>query len=280
MKSKLRPFSNSSRIVPMWFFPVVSLAVYAGLAVFSNKLEGMTAPPEWGLWLTSYSELIAAALLTPMALYLRKSPDIREILAAQAAIKTLNSLPAKRFNKKLSDTFYRMGYTVITSDAHPDIPLCDADECFKIITNTKVTLVMLHRNSLTGLPTVKLFLEKMYTGGAESGMILTTGLFTKPALKFAKSEPVVLLDGFAILSLLSKHRKTCEDNYNLSDTYDPFPVSVKGEPYLKEISPVCPACGSEMRISVTGFSKSGFCTYWACTQRPECNMTLDYELCP
>lgn len=276
MKSKMRPYKRSVSSSPWWFFLGAALVVYSGLTFFSYHLSSMENPPVWGLWVTSFSELIGLAILFPIALFFRASKNDIERLARQEAITALNAIPKHDFAKKLAETFQRMGYTVL----FPDVTARPLVYSFKIIHNSQVTFVFFDRSSSTRLETARFFLENMFTEGAERGMFVTTGLFSKAALKHFMSEPVLLIDGITLLSIFSKHRSTCVEKNTFSDTFDSFPSQVKADPFLKETSPLCPACGSDMRIILAGTLKKQCPTYWECAQKPECGMTLDYELCP
>jgi hypothetical protein len=272
MKSKIRPYERTVASSSWWFFLIAALAVYSGLTVFSYQLSGMDNPPVLGLWVTRFSELIGFVILVPIVLSYRKTHRLSNLLSRQSPIKTLKDLPEAVFLQKLADTFQQMGYTILL----PDMKEPSINPMFKIVNNSLVTLVHFTKEALIRSSTVNQFTEKMITEGAEQGMIVTTGLFSSSALKHRMDDPVIFIDGITLLSVLSSHRSTCMEKSSFSDTFDRFPTRIKDEPFFKETSPVCPACGSDMQITL---SKTEL-TYWECLQRPECDVTLEYELCP
>lgn len=268
----MRPYERTVASSSWWFFLITALVVYSGLTVFSYHLSGMENPPALGLWITRFSELIGLAVLSPIVLSFRKSHKLNDLLSRQSPIKTLKALPDAVFVQTLADTFQRMGYTILLADMKDS----SIAPVFKIVNNSQVTLVFFKREAIIRSSTVKQFTEKMFTDGAERGMIVTTGLFSSSALKHRIDDPVFFLDGITLLSVLSRHRIACMEKSFFSDTFDRFPTRIKDDPFLKETSPVCPACGSDMQITL---SKTEL-TYWECLQKPECDMTLEYELCP
>lgn len=271
MKSKIRPYERTVTSSSWLIFLIAALVVYSGLTFFSYILSGMENPPILGLWVTRFSELIGIIILFPVIISFSRLHRLNDLLSRQSPIKTLKALPDAVFMQKLADTFQRMGYTILL----PDVNESSIDPSFKIINNSQVTLVQFKREVLIRSSTVKGFTEKMFTEGAERGMIVTTGLFSSSVIRRHMDDPVFFLDGITLLSVLSKHRSTCMEKYLLSDTFDRFPTRIKNDPFLKETSPVCPACGSDMRITL---SKTEL-TYWECLKKPECDMTFEYELC-
>ncbi|MFA6011218.1 MAG: restriction endonuclease [Desulfobacteraceae bacterium] len=272
MKLKMRPYERTVASSSWWFFLIAALVIYSGLTFFSYHLSAMEHPPVWCLWVTRFSELIGIVILFPIVLSFRRSQKLNGLLSRQSPIKTLKALPEAVFLQKLADTIQRMGYTTLL----PDVTGSATDPSFKIINNSQVTLVHFKREALIRSSTVKGFTEKMFTEGAERGILVTTGLFSNSVLRRRMDDPVFFLDGITLLSLLSKHRSTCMEKNSFSDTFDRFPNRIKDDPFLKETSPVCPACGADMGITL---SKTEI-TYWECVQKPECDMTLEYELCP
>lgn len=270
MKLKMRP-EERTVTSSSWFFLIATLVIYSGLTFFSYHLSTMENPPVWCLWVTRFSELIGIVILFPIVLSFRRSHKLNDLLSRQSPIKTLKALPEAVFLQKLADTFQRMGYTTL----FPDMTGSATGPSFKIINNSQVTLVHFKREALIRSSTVKGFTEKMFTEGAERGMLVTTGLFSNSVLRRRMDDPVFFVDGITLLSVLSRHRSTCMEKSSFSDTLDRFPIRFKDEPFLNETSPVCPACGSDMRITL---SKTEM-TYWECVQKPECDMTLEYELC-
>jgi restriction system protein len=168
-----------------------------------------------------------------------------------------------------------MGYTTLVTDPGNSMH----HTSFKISYDGKITFVSLSRERKIGRNHVESLMERMVTEGAESGMIITTGLFTKNAIRFAISCQIELVDGFSLLSLFSCHRSSWEDKWNISDTLYSFPLPSKDDLLMKEISPKCPKCGSGMRIRVYSSLRKPPVTFWKCSRHPACDAVMDYELC-
>ena len=276
MESKLKPYENSGSSRRLILFFVAALAVYGVLGFYSHSISAMAEPSFRALPIARFPELIGLAFLVPVIFSMRKSGRPHEILAHQDAIRDLNDLPDDSFHDKIIETFQRMGYTLLV----PDHPEPQAGHTFKIINNSQVTLVLVKRDKLFGAADVLSFMENLFTEGAERGMLITTGLFTRSALKHAMTAPMILIDGIALLSILSKHRSTCCGGADLSDVTDAAPSLVESPPFFMEASPECPACGSDMHLTLPKSMNGHRGAHWACSGRPRCAMTLSYELCP
>lgn len=272
MKLKMRPSERDVSSSSWWIFLIAALVTYGGLTLFSYHLSAMEHPPAWCLWGTRFSELIVLVILFPIFLSFRRSYKLITLLSRQSPIKTLKTLPQAVFMQKLADTFQRMGYTTLL----PDMTGSATDSSFKIINNYQVILVYYRRDALIRNSTVKSFTEKMFTEGAERGMLVTTGLFSNSVLRRPMDDSVFFIDGITLLYLFSKHRSTCMEKKSFSDIFAHYPKRTQNDPFLKETSPVCPACGSDMKITL---SKKQM-TFWECLRKPECDMTLEYEFCP
>jgi restriction system protein len=89
------------------------------------------------------------------------------------------------------------------------------------------------------------------------GIFLTTSIYTKEALAFAKDNPIFLIDGEKFFSMISK--LSSEAQKRLLD------IATEGE-YLV---PSCPSCGIKMVER-----KGPKINFWGCQNYPKCRLTF------
>jgi restriction system protein len=92
---------------------------------------------------------------------------------------------------------------------------------------------------------------------ASRGIFLTTSIYTKEALAFAKDNPIFLIDGEKFFSMISK--LSSEAQKRLLD------IATEGE-YL---IPSCPSCGIKMVER-----KGPKINFWGCQNYPKCKLTF------
>lgn len=266
MTEKLNPQTISFSFVPGLPLATVALVLFSGLTWPSPS----TPHRFWffgGLFF-----LMALAYLVSFGLFVKKSRHLQSVVDREPALKALNALGDREFFQTVVGAFRRMGYTLLD----PEKPDRESVRSFRFVSNSRVTLVLLTRKKSMGSRDIRQFMTGLLTEGAERGMVIGTGLFTRGALRLARTGPVVLIDGVATLSLVSRHRGPLQREPGLWDQ-DLYPVN--GEPFLDESSPFCPDCGSDMRLVPAGISRQTFTTRWIC-RKSGCTASLAYERHP
>lgn len=260
MTEQLKPQS-----IPFSFIPGLPLATVA-LVLFS----GLTWPPHHaprGSWISGWLFLLTALTgLVSLGLYVKKTRHLLSVVEHEPALRTMNALSDHDFFQSINGAFQRMGYTLLFSENTDSRSV----RSFRFVRNSQVTLVFLTRKKRLGSKDIRHVMTCLFTEGAERGMIVSTGLYTRGAQRLARTGPVILIDGVASLSLLSRHRSSALLESRLSD-----PHPVYGEPFLMDASPLCPDCGSDMRLVPAGMERGSSKTSWFCQ---ECATALAYEL--
>jgi len=113
------------------------------------------------------------------------------------------------------------------------------------------------RTKEVGVTTVREFFGILIHERAARGLIVTSGLFTQEAKKFAQGKPISLVDGEKLLNLLSRAPgDTATNRYRISH----LEWLISGE--------VCPLCSGRM------IRRNGkFGEFLSCEQYPDCNGT-------
>ena len=94
--------------------------------------------------------------------------------------------------------------------------------------------------------------------GADAGLVVTSGVFTAEAVRFAEGRNIRLIDGPKLLALLG-------DAPAGSPT---IPVSAR--PDTVKVAPACPRCGAQMRLRQARRGAHAGNEFWGCTAWPEC----------
>jgi len=110
----------------------------------------------------------------------------------------LDALPPRRFEVLVKDLFERMGYiaelTKITADGGVDLVLSKDKE--KFVVQCK------RYKGRVGQPILRDLLGTMVHEGAVKGFLVTTGEFTKPAIKWAEGKNIDLIDKYKLAEWL------------------------------------------------------------------------------
>ena len=92
---------------------------------------------------------------------------------------------------------------------------------------------------------------------AVSVAIVTSGIFTKEAEKFASGKPIDLIDGPQLVSLI----RDVQTSGNIALKTDPNPVQK------------CPQCGAKLIKRTAKKGKNEGSQFWGCRNFPKCRYT-------
>ncbi len=168
-------------------------------------------------------------------------------------ISEIRSLTWRQFESFVGEHFRQQGYSVVETPEGPDngvdLVLRKAGE------KTYVQCKQWKTNQV-GVEKVRELLGSMAAGGAQHGIFVTSGTYTKPAKKLAFECGIELIDGNKLARLRGD---------------EPEPM-VCLTPHLEaaQAAPSCPKCGSEMveRTATKGANKGN--AFWGCSTFPKC----------
>jgi restriction system protein len=101
----------------------------------------------------------------------------------------------------------------------------------------------------------------MASGGAQRGVIVTTGTFTAAARSEAQDKPLTLIGGYDLVRLLGHAPEL-------------GPPTVFSAP-AGTTAPKCPKCGSQMLIRQARRGDSPGSLFWGCPRFPSCRGTRE-----
>jgi len=111
---------------------------------------------------------------------------------------------------------------------------------------------------------VRELLGVMVTRGAAGGYLVTSGVFTDEARRFAEASNIALIDGQKLAYLMNETRAAQPTLLMNRPTTVPQP----------QTSPSCPKCGSMMVLRHATKGAHAGSAFWGCTRFPGCRGIL------
>ncbi len=179
-------------------------------------------------------------------------------------IKDFSNLNGHQFEDYLKEVFSILGYQVMRTKLSGDQ---GADLIIKKDDEKTVVQAKKYFGSVTNKAIQEVVASKKHYG-AEKAMVVTTGTFTKSAIKLAKSNKVGLWDKDKLKSIISNINKSSkgskgfhtEQSVSLQENY--FPT-------------FCPFCESEIKLKIEDLPKKNKQKTMSC---PECNVDLGISI--
>ena len=175
-----------------------------------------------------------------------------ELLNRQTGVNSLKKLSWKDFEFLVSEAFRREGYDVRENpgngpDGGVDLVLQKAG---------KTTLVQCKQwnTRRVGVSVIRELLGVMTAEGADEGIVVCSGDYTKEARDFARGKPLQLINGEGLVRLIGQVQKT-------SQVQEPMMTNA------------CPVCGSAMVMRTAKRGRNSGQKFLGCSRFPQCRGT-------
>jgi restriction system protein len=246
-----------------WAGAASTVVASVGLA-YVLPAFGATDPALRGaaLVLETAAPWAAGALLVfaPAAVYFGRR---RRPLNPIGSLDALRRLSRRDFDAVLTESFRLQGYAVegrAVADDSIGLLLRKPDR--------KILVQCRHRTDpQVGVEAVRLLHETILAEGASGGLIVSCNDFTSGARALAADKPIGLIEGRALLELLTRGRPADPKARN---------ATVRQEPHFglpPSQLPDCPICGSPMVPTQDGQNSGAATVLWNCSLR-RCDGTL------
>jgi restriction system protein len=117
-----------------------------------------------------------------------------------------------------------------------------------------------------GVKPVRELLGVIVSEGAARGILVTSGVFTEEAWRFARQNPQIeLVDGPALLLLIRAVQAA------------PTPAVGSVPATSREEAPLCPSCRVRMVIRTARRGPDAGSQFWACPRFPDCRQTMPLQ---
>ncbi len=233
----------------------VTLAVlcYPAAMYFKSYFAANTITAGLGLAVTMIWPLFSALFLIAAFVSFMHGHNKSAIFKSHRSIEKIRNLSWQQFEQFVGSYFKDQGYFVIETPAGPDggIDLVLRKDGKKTYVQCKHW-----KTYKVGVDKVRELLGAMTAGGADYGVLVTTGEFTASALQFGSKHAIRLIAGAELESLL-------RDN-----------TAVGADSLLSRESPaLCPVCQSTMVLRTAKKGPNTGTQFWGCSRFPACRGT-------
>ena len=183
-----------------------------------------------------------------------------------SASPTIDTVRWDQFELVIAEAYRRMGYTVeicaaLGADGGVDV---------KLMRDGAVTLVQCKQWKAwkVKVPAIREFFGVLTAEGAQRGIFITSGKFTKDCYEFAQGKPIDLLSRPAIEELVRNAEVPGENLGNVASGIHRFIAGAR------IVMPECPFCHRSMVLRHPKANES----FWGCSNFPKCRGKRDARL--
>ena len=261
--SPLEVLLNELALAPWWVSVILAVVAYIGLGII---LPSVCSTGDCNIVFQAIASeglfplIVAAVLLLPAFISAFKRINSRHLLKHNQDIGSIRQLDWKKFEELLGEYYRQTGYKVLENhgrgpDGGVDLRLRDAGNR-SILVQCKQW-----RERKVGVQIVRELYGVVAAEGASSGIVVTSGAFTKEAQEFAKSESVSveLVDGERLREMIFVLPR---DAGRRSGTKLPNTSF--------ETERECPQCGSQLVKKTAKRGHYAGSTFYGCSSFPEC----------
>jgi restriction system protein len=201
MRKDLNIFDFLAQI-PWWLCVTLSASFYLllqyGIPYFEN--QGALVNEVHVSLGPVFAPVVALAFLAPVTFSLLKANRKRTFHDLKEEIKSIQELSWSQFKEQVSKAYAYAGYLILDNDPFT------SDPSFELVMRKSANLYLLQsrywRNRKIGLREVKKLYSLMHEKQASGIFLLTTGIFTREARRYAIGRPINLVDGLQLVELL------------------------------------------------------------------------------
>jgi restriction system protein len=204
----------------------------------------------------------AAIFLLPAPVSALRSWQKRRLLDTQDGIESIRRLSWREFEMLLGEAFRRQGYGVVeNSSAGPDggIDLVVTKDGRTVLVQCKHW-----RERKVGVKIVREMLGLVTAHSTGGAIVVTSGDFTQEAKSFASGQPIRLIPGDELVTIIRSVQNPAAATSALEQT----PAAA-----APAAPRTCPKCGARMVIRVARRGDNAGGTFWGCTSYPNCRHT-------
>ena len=174
------------------------------------------------------------------------------LLSRATGLSTLRQMGWPDFELLVGEVYRQQGYSVKQRGGHE----ADGGIDLELVRGSERLIVQCKHWMKRQVPVqrVRELLGVVTAEGADQGILVATGGFTRDALQFASGKPLQLLDGQALAKLAASVEK---------------PETIRNTPS----QPACPQCGKPMVSRTARRGPKIGSPFWGCSSYPECRGT-------
>lgn len=184
----------------------------------------------------------------------------RRLVDTQTTLASLNDISWKEFEWMVGEAFRRRGYAVeenLRKGADGGVDVVLRGKSGKTLVQCKQW-----RTGSVGPSVVRELYGLMASEGANAGIVVTSGHFTREAQEFARGKAVELIDGPGLIDLIKDVQPTGRLGRVPKEVAAATPGALK-----------CPDCGSIMILRTARRGAKAGSKFWGCPSYPKCRGT-------
>lgn len=272
-------------VVPSWVGPLLALLGFLVLRfVMPSLLDQGGEHPGAGTAFGGMARGFAApAAIVVLFLWVAAEAQKRRrrrLLDGQSGLASIRSLSWQEFEHLAGEAYCRQGYVVqetgrTSGDGGIDLWLRRGDE--RVVVQCKRW-----RTYRVGVKPVRELYGVMTSERASRGVLITSGSFTREALRFADGKPLDLVAGPALWELVQSVRAVGHGLHSASPGA-PIPRPASAQPtapieaprpanarFTPDTAVECPLCRAPMVLRTARRGKHAGGQFWGCTRYPNC----------
>lgn len=260
-------------VIPAWCGPIVVAVAYIAtrwafpwlLSAFTQDDSAAKTTSDMLASLSvAFSPWIATAVLIIWLVAETTKWNDRRRLDRQTGLKSIQQLTWSEFELLLCEAFRRQGFGV----EHNRRPSPDGGIDIRLSMAGAVTLVQCKhwKARSVGVKVVRELLGVVTSERAQSGIVVTSGAFTRDAVDFAERNPIRLIEGEQLVSMITEVQRSGATRAAVASEIADQRAKVATE----TATPACPKCGA---TTVRRIAKSGphaGSAFFGCSRYPKC----------
>lgn len=254
--------------LPFWALPLISIAggvlVYIGVSALLSPI--LEYAPASARALPVYAGGAAFLIIFIAAGFGWVERLNRKSIYSQTnSLEELRGLTWRDFELLISELYRKAGYSVTEGPGNAPDGGIDLD--LRSPSGERVLVQCKHwKGQKIGVSVVREMLGVLTREKADLVTIVGTGYFTKEALKWAKNQPIELVDGPKLLKLIERFSGGSKSE---SQVVPPPADSVNEETN----NTICPRCGNDLVQRIARQGKHAGSKFYGCSQYPKCRYT-------
>jgi restriction system protein len=230
-----------------------------------------------------YLQYIVPGLLligAAVSAFKRRSRKALHGEVAAAGVKSaLERMSWKQFEQLVGEHFRRRGFAVQENEAGG----ADGGVDLVLTRGSDRYLVQCKqwRARQVGVAPVRELYGVMAAKGAAGGYVVTSGVFTEEAKRFAEGREIELIDGEQLFKMIKAQSAPQSERLpgrgatEISPGLDPgslsgMTVPMSGKTASKSEAPACPECSSPMVLRTARKGSNAGNSFWGCSAFPKC----------
>jgi restriction system protein len=255
---------------PWWLGVTVAGIVYITGNVFFANAPANSPIQAINPLMRMFANGIAVLCLVAAAVSALKQLMRRNLLDRQSGLQSLRSLSWREFEQLVGEAYRRQGYDVDETggggaDGGIDLVLRGHGE-------TVLVQCKRWRVQQVGVDKVRELFGVLHAEGANRGILVTSGTFTREAHSFKVGKPLVLVDGPALATLVRDVRSPAATRSNVQPSHRPTvpPLPPNGQTAQPSDPLTCPRCNARMVLRTARRGANAGNTFYGCTRYPDC----------